>query len=596
VPIMFPGTESSLELTPQDILLPPELRNGDASKFGFGIKQLVLQDGDPIDLPAPGITAIVGGNNSGKSTLLRQIASTLSGGVASTPRLLTKVVPFKYGTVPDVVAWLQQHARLIESMPGFSSKFIRPGAQPADLVLIKRCWAGDLGPLASHFVHRADVRERSTLTHGVGRRNAFDDPPTHPMHSLEWDAVRQKELSKISERAFGSALTIDRLSGQLLFRVGIPSIPPPLIDKITPEYHTELASLPTLESQGDGMVFMLGALIPVVADAFPVILIDEPEAFLHPPQAHLMGQALARLSGERNAQVIVATHDRNFLRGLLSEDDAQVAILRLSRAGDRTEPRTLSVAGVRKISNDRILKHTNILEGLFHRLVVLAENERDCQFYQAALDELDSSETLSLRSHDVMFLATNGKGNMAHIAEILKGTGVRVVATPDLDLLNDQAIVKKLVQAVGGGWDEKFAKLWRQATGQFQTTPRGQLNKDVLSAITSILSESPESVLDRKRRERVRQAMRAENPWKELKEKGVHAMTSDKGARDELLDNLDGVGIVLVRVGELENFDRDASRADKDAWLRDALEREAHKGTDAVEHLRRIISPPTDFG
>lgn len=413
------------------LLLPPELRGGDATQFAYRINNLQIQDGEQIQLANPGVTAIVGGNNAGKSTLLRQIheMSAIQPGLPqqpSPPHLLTSMGTTKSGSAADLAAWLLQYADLSTTNSEPNPAFRRYAAQRVAPNLLQHFWGGgtQLGPLSGHLVHYADARNRHSWTNGVGRREDFTDPATHPLHSFEFDEERLSELSGIAERAFRKPLTIDRLSGTVQFRVGAPTCEAPPIDRPTVEYQTELASLRPLAQQGDGMVFMIGALIPIVAATFPVVLLDEPEAFLHPPQAYLMGQALAELAGKRKLQLIVATHDRNVLRGLLSISDTDVDILRLSRDGDRTTARLLPVEKVRKISDDSVLRHTNILDGLFHRLVVLAENERDCRFYQAALEHLSGKETLPVPAHDVLFVPTNGKGNMASVAQILKDTGL----------------------------------------------------------------------------------------------------------------------------------------------------------------------------
>ena len=51
---------------------------GAAENFGFEIRGLRVGDGELLDLPGPGnVIAVVGGNNVGKSTLLRQIKEIL---------------------------------------------------------------------------------------------------------------------------------------------------------------------------------------------------------------------------------------------------------------------------------------------------------------------------------------------------------------------------------------------------------------------------------------------------------------------------------------------------------------------------------------
>lgn len=576
--------------------LPPELHGGDATKFAYKVNNLQIQGGEQIQLANPGVTAIVGGNNAGKSTLLRQIRemSSIQPGIPqypSPPVLLTWLGTTKSGSAADLAAWLLQHADLSSDSSQPQPTFRRYAVQPVAPNLLQHFWGGgtQLGVLSGHLVHYADARNRHSWTNGVGRREDFTDPATHPLHSFEFDEERLNELSEIAERAFGKPLTIDRLSGQVQFRVGAPTCEAPPIDRPTVEYQTELASLRPLAQQGDGMVFMIGALIPIVAATFPVVLLDEPEAFLHPPQAYLMGQALADLTGKRGLQLIVATHDRNILRGLLSVSGTDVSILRLSREGDSTTARLLPVEKVRKISDDNVLRHTNILDGLFHRLVVLAENERDCRFYQAALEHLGGQETLPVPAHDVLFVPTNGKGNMASVAEILKDTGVRIVASPDLDVLNNRTVAKKLLTALGGDWNEHIDGLYARATQQLSTPPAKLLNKDVLTTVTSVLDEDSTGVFEGSRANRVKAALKVENPWDALKQRGKSAMSADRPARDELLRLLDDAGLVTVTLGELENFDPDASTSSKDAWLQDALTHGAHTTPDVAAHIRRLL-------
>lgn len=572
--------------------LPPEVQNGDPEQFGFSLEAIVIEGHGPISLISPGVTAIVGGNNAGKSTLLRQINTALPRNLPGPPRLLTEVKVTKSGSVADLAAWLMQHANLVASGPGRGPMFARPGGQQVKPTLLAHYWGGaELGELASSLVHYANARTRHEWTAGAPRRNNFTDPPAHPIHSFEYDEERRSEISALSKRAFDAPLTVDRLSGQVFFRVGVPDCDAPPIDNPTADYQAAVAAMPPLADQGDGMVFMLGALIPIIAANFPVILLDEPEAFLHPPQAHLMGQALADLAAKRRLQILVATHDRNILRGLLSETAADVSILRLSRTGDEVRPRVLSVPQVRKISSDKVLRHTNILDGLFHRLVVLAENERDCRFYEAALHHLGSREAIPTSPHDVLFIPTNGKGNMAGIAEILKDTGVRIVASPDLDLLNNSTVLKRLVKSLGGAWDSQLEQLYIKATRQFRVTVQRRLNKDVRISIEGVLKEDPDGFFGTSQADRIREAMRVDNPWNALKQQGKVAMSAERDARNELLRRLDVTGVVLVEVGELENFDADASRASKDTWLRDALDNEAHETEVVAKHIRRLLRP-----
>jgi ABC-type hemin transport system ATPase subunit len=68
---------------------------GAADDFGFEIRGLRVGDGEMLHLPAPGsVIVVVGGNNVGKSTLLRQIKEILQSGALTRttgPRVVTEL-------------------------------------------------------------------------------------------------------------------------------------------------------------------------------------------------------------------------------------------------------------------------------------------------------------------------------------------------------------------------------------------------------------------------------------------------------------------------------------------------------------------------
>jgi hypothetical protein len=63
-----------------------------------------------------------------------------------------------------------------------------------------------------------------------------------------------------------------------------PAMPPPP----TPEYLQEIMALPQVQEQGDDVKSFVGMLLAITATEYPLLLIDEPETFLHPPQAYLL--------------------------------------------------------------------------------------------------------------------------------------------------------------------------------------------------------------------------------------------------------------------------------------------------------------------
>ena len=124
--------------------------------------------------------------------------------------------------------------------------------------------------------------------------------------------------------------------GTLEFKVGEDFS---LISNNTQEAFDQLSGYPLLDTQGDGIRSVLGMISAIVSVKKPVILLDEPEAFLHPPQALQLGEMISELV-EPSQQIFIATHSADFLRGLLSSTRDAV-IIHLDRIADITKANAL---------------------------------------------------------------------------------------------------------------------------------------------------------------------------------------------------------------------------------------------------------------
>jgi len=352
-----------------------------------------------------------------------------------------------------------------------------------------------------------------------------------------------------------------------------------------------MAGLPQLSEQGDGMRSFVGLLLPLLTAKYPIVVIDEPEAFLHPPQAAEMGRILGTLASENKVQIILATHDRNILRGLL-DANVPISIVRLHRTGNATTAHQLEPSAVRALWTSPTLRYTNVLDGLFHRVAVVAEADRDCHFYAAALTEANRLAPSQIPPSEVHFIPSYGKQAMAGLIKALTAVRVPVVVSPDLDILSSKQELVTLVQALGGDWSE-FDRDYRVATAPFVSPREPARCRDALNAVTSILQNRLDDVYDSKIRESVMAQLRSrENPWKNLKTAGDRAFQGAQAiaAGQRLLKALDAIGVVTVRVGELERFARTIDEGKGVAWLTAALNAGEHRTQDAADHVRRVIT------
>jgi len=548
--------------------------------------------GEAITFPEVGVTAVVGGNNVGKSTFLREMNAWFNREPhhpAPSNHIVENLVFERSSDETDLFAWLTKNAdQVAKPEPGYVRL---NSSKPLPESVASFYWKNEtLGRLALFFVHYSEALTRANMVEPVGQRPDIASPAQHPLHVLQDRADVLSEVDAVSRRIFRRPLTLDRLSGQSVLRVGATGIMAPPIDAVTSDYRAALSQLPSLNSQGDGMRSLLGLLLPIVTATYPIVLVDEPEAFLHPPQAYQLGATLAAIAEERRIQVVLATHDRNILAGLLSAS-ASVSVVRLDRDGDVTTANQLSAAEVGALWTDPVMRYSNVLEGLFHRVVVVAEADPDCRFYAAAIDAIDETTELSTSPSEILFIPSGGKDGMAKIVKALRAVSVRVVASPDLDLLDDASKVKKLIEAAGGSWADIEAD-YERAVNDMRSAQVDATCAEVLAQIETALGDVMDQPWTEETRARLRPATRTrKSEFYKLKRFGVAAFSGEAAIHaDETLAKLDSFGICCVREGELERMAPTLGVSKGPAWLGAALKAGAHRGDAAKKHVERILA------
>jgi len=78
-----------------------------------------------------------------------------------------------------------------------------------------------------------------------------------------------------------------------------------------------------------GLKSYIGICLTLLLGRHPVILIDEPEMCLHPPQAHALGRFIGKYGVSSDHTTFVATHSSHVLRGVIEEKE-KLEIIRLS--------------------------------------------------------------------------------------------------------------------------------------------------------------------------------------------------------------------------------------------------------------------------
>ena len=294
---------------------------------------------------------------------------------------------------------------------------------------IESLWQKNLQLFRALLCLRIPTETRITGSNKQNAISALDDVPTHPIHILYADDRVENRLSRYFERAFGQELIVFRGGGsQIPLMVGKRPSLEQGEDRVSATYIERLRAVAwPLEGQGDGMrsfaTVILHLLVPTTQS---LLLLDEPEAFLHPPQARLLGEFITK-ERPAHSQLFVATHSPDVLQGFLQVAPEHLRIIRIHRDGDVNRVKELDKAKDKNIGTDPLMKFSSVLSGVFHERVVVCEADADCMFYSALLDLPDIRGSMQ---PDVLFLHASGKHRMAALAEAMRALGFRSTSLP----------------------------------------------------------------------------------------------------------------------------------------------------------------------
>jgi len=575
----------------------PAVRTGGSIPFDFAIDSLTLRDGEQIKLPPRGLTVVTGGNNTGKSLFLRELVTTVQTGIPSEEHLwIRDVEPRWCGDAEAFFAWLARRGVTSRTKRGqevFAEGGPHDGGRETPRAELAQAWNSQTNhAVFKYLVAWLWTDQRLQDTTMSQRWAEGTHLPSDPAQYLWLHQDMHERISTWIGRAFGLRLHIDRHDVAIQLRLGTepepPRVPPP-----APETYTRwFADLPLVREQGDGVRSFVNILLNTMVKPAAVVVIDEPEAFLHPPQARLLGKILAE-EQPAHCQVVVATHSADFLHGVLETRPDETRLIRLARTPGRTRAHTLEPGDVRDVFADAFSRYANIVSGLFHDGVVICEAEGDCRFYSATLEALTSKQP-SAPDPNLSYIHVGGKGRLDRAAAKLRALGIPCVVIADLDMLDDKKRMRKLTDALGGRWDDlqpHLDVLHRAAGsegGKFPSVTR------VRAEIGKILGNADQQeALTKRDSEAVRAVTRATTYWDTLKAAGAAALKpAEVRALKALLPALAELGVFLVPVGELERWHRDIDAGNKNTWLLTVFERNLHTepSTELADFTRSYLA------
>ncbi|WP_029079821.1 ATP-dependent endonuclease [Bradyrhizobium sp. th.b2] len=525
---------------------------------------------EPLVVPSQGVTIFVGPNNSGKSLVLREFEAAFG----SNGTLNTKLFgdyELEWPEEPQIEADVEKLRKkapdgiVVENI--YVGRFRPNGDLEASQVnkssLFDQFKAREKRWIASQFLKyfqvRLDGRTRFDLTNDR-QTGDLANPPVNLLAHLFQDDTLRKEIRDIIFDAFGVYFVVDPLQGGIL-RIRLSNAAPgreeQSLGKDARDFHR---SATYIKDASDGVQAFVGILTAVMSGDFRSILIDEPEAFLHPPLARKLGYQLATTAAKRSGSLMASTHSPDFLIGCL-QGSAQVRVVRLEYSNGKSKGQAVDADALRKFFKAPLIRSANVISGLFHDGVVVTESDNDRAFYSEIYYRLAERET---GYPSLLFVNAQNKQTIRDIIEPLRAFGVPAAAIVDIDILKDGG-------STWTGW-LKAANFPSAMTGSLGVL-RGDLHRRFIDANVDMKADG-----------------------------GVEGLKgSDRDAVNELFDTLDQFGVFVTRNGEIESWLRHLNVPGKKAdWSVAMLERLGDDSTkpeyvhptagDVWDFMRQIVA------
>lgn len=562
----------------------------------FRLASFSYKDGSVVNVADSDIVVLVGANNTGKSRTLQDIQTLLTRQpgreLPPSASIVLRGLELEQSMDSESVEeWLRTH-RYQHVQPDNQYEMVRTFG-PGDFYLNQTAsfWNADgaLGTLGNHLVRTMWAGDRLSYL-GSPARPDPGQHPDHPVQTLVQDDAKLAKFREAYRSSFGSNLIVDAWGQHIRLRVsrtqnqedfevrsnsGLPN----------PEIYSRIAELPLLEAQSDGVRSFGGMLVTLLTTSFPLVLIDEPEAFLHPPQARLVGHYLARF--QEDGQIVIATHSLDVVLGLLATNK-RVSVVRLSRHDEVTTALTLDPSRVSELWKDPLLRFSRAFDGLFHEGVVVCEGDTDSHFYsaialQATADGFDnassdavqraeseesgpapptassaaSSAAFSTQNpNDLLFTYSGSKHRMGVIASALRAVNVPVRIVTDFDALNDDGVLRRLVEAQGFEYSSEMQAQRAVLDAGLRQNEKKLTIGELVSRLGSLLSRDHSEEVTAKDRDLVRNAAHLAGGWRDAKRMGEAAVPAGDAsvALGSLVISLRECGIHVVPCGEVESF------------------------------------------
>lgn len=410
------------------------------------IESLTIKNGQILKLSK--ISIFVGANNSGKSQTLRDIKDYLEKGKLAKPIIVQKISfnsPENYEEIFENLEVKDSKINLEhQTVTGIKSNLLEEENFEFHSASFRQhfeqvnSYEFTLGKLSKFRVAYLDSSTRLNLVKTTESFNTHENNPKNLLQSLFVEKENEALLQTAFKDAFNMEIKLDYSElVKLSLRVAkkLPQIP-----KDAQEAYLITNKLAKIDEQWDGFRSFVGIILSLLHTKNRIILLDEPEAFLHPAQARFLGKWIMDNSDKFKGQLLISTHNSNFLNGVLSSDK-DVDIYRLNRIEENTHYNLISAETNNKLSKSPILSSQRVLEAIFHKGVVICEADADRAIYQ-------SISVVELNNQEILFIHAHNKQALKDVAKLFVDAKIPTAVIADIDILNDENEFQKIIEVL----------------------------------------------------------------------------------------------------------------------------------------------------
>lgn len=537
------------------------------------------------------ITILVGPNNVGKSQTLHDIKNLLELGKNARPIIISEAdfdFPNSFETFLSLLKTTESEKTVGNKLiRGLKSDMLSEEVKDFPFEIYKTAYENInrrkneiMGPFTKYFVTDLSSSNRLLLASSVNAVNPELKNPANLLQALFLDTTKDSDLKQAFRSAFDMDIALDYSSMlKLCFRIAkkMPQIPedPRKAYPITNE-------LAKIEEQGDGFRSLVGIILGLLFSKGRIVLLDEPEAFLHPAQARFLGKWIGDHKDIIDGQLIISTHNANFLSGILASGQ-EVDIYRLNRIDNNTTFNKIPSDATKALFKNPLLSSQRVMESVFYRGVVVCEADADRAIYQGVATINHNS------NEDVLFIHSQNKQTLKTVAQLLKDANIPVALIADIDALNNELILNNMITSTT---NKPVPQSIIDNRKIIALSVNGKTDRQMLKALTTEVWYLYEQLVFHKHtldgaKGALQRITKGITSWSEIKSKGIEGFdTKIRGIVLQLIDELKKYGVFIVPVGELEGW-LDVGTKKKNKWIIPALEK-IHSG-DASPELIRFV-------